>query len=89
MLAVHHLDGPATVNLFYRVASVLAAGGRFVLADLVVPDNTNDVVTPIDGIDDTPSSLADQLNWLPATCLRTEVNWQHRDLAITTSTKST
>ncbi len=66
MLAVHHLDGPAKADLFRRVAGILPVGGRFVLADLIVPENPDDVVTPIDGIDDVPSSLADQLNWLTA-----------------------
>lgn len=89
MLAVHHLDGPAKADLFHRVAEVLTIGGHFVLADLVVPEDPNDVVTPIDGIEDVPSSLADQLNWLSATGLSTEVTWQHRDLAITNSTKTT
>lgn len=58
MSAVHHLDGPAKANLFYRVASVLVAGGRFVLAELVVPEDPNDVVTPVDSVEGRPSSLA-------------------------------
>src|SRR5699024_5129363 len=36
-LAIHHLDGPGKADLFARIAEVLPAGGRFVLADLIVP----------------------------------------------------
>jgi len=82
MLAVHHLDGPGKVDLFARVAAALAPGGRFVLADLVVPDDPVDVVTPIDGVMDTPSPLDDQLHWLQQAGLRTRVAWQHRHLAV-------
>lgn len=88
MLAVHHLDGAGKADLFCRVAGVLTVGGRFVLADLVVPEKPGDVVTPIDGIEDVPSSLAEQLSWLTDAGLSTEVAWQHRDLAVITSTKS-
>jgi tRNA (cmo5U34)-methyltransferase len=63
-LAVHHLDGPGKADLFARIAAVLRPGGRFVLGDLVVPADPADVVTPIDWIDDTPSSLDAQLTWL-------------------------
>lgn len=89
MLAVHHLDGPGKADLFHRVAAVLTVGGRFVLADLIVPEDPDDVVTPVDGVEDLPSSLADQLSWLTATGLRAEVAWQHRDLVVITSTKPT
>ncbi len=89
MLAVHHLDGPDKANLFHRVAEVLPDDGRFVLGDLVVPEDSADVVTPIDGIDDVPSSLADQLQWLVDAGLTAEVTWHYRDLAVITSTKAT
>ena len=36
-LAVHHLDAPEKAALFGRVAALLAPGGRFVLADVIVP----------------------------------------------------
>jgi tRNA (cmo5U34)-methyltransferase len=81
-LAVHHLDGPGKAELFSRIAAVLAPGGRFVLADLVAPPDPADVVTPIDGIEDTPSSLDDQLGWLQAAGLDPEVTWHYRDLAV-------
>lgn len=87
MLAVHHLDGSGKADLFVRVASVLEPGGRFVLGDLVVPADPADVVTPIDWIDDTPSSLDEQLTWLAEAGLTTHVHWQHRDLAVVVAQK--
>jgi len=86
VLAVHHLDGPGKRDLFARVARVLAPDGRFVLGDLVVPDDPDDVVTEIDGVYDTPSSAADQLAWLRAAGLEAAVAWAHRDLAVLVGT---
>ncbi len=88
MLAVHHLGGSSKAELFDAVAEVLPTGGRFVLADLIVPEDPDDVVTPIDGVHDVPSSLTDQLRWLAAAGLETEVSWRHRDLAVITSAKT-
>lgn len=88
MLAVHHLDGAGKAELFAAVADVLPAGGRFVLGDLIVPDDPHDVVTPIDGVHDVPSSLPDQLRWLATAGLHTEVFWRHRNLVVITSTRS-
>lgn len=81
-LAVHHLDGPGKADLFTRVQAVVAPGGRFALADLVVPPRPEDVVTPVDGVVDRPSSVADQLRWLAEAGFTTQVHWQHRDLAV-------
>ncbi|GAA1859650.1 class I SAM-dependent methyltransferase [Brevibacterium marinum] len=81
-LAVHHLDGEGKADLFKRIGTVLVDGGRFVLADLVVPPDPADVVTPIDGVVDTPSSLAEQLDWMNTAGLAPRVTWQHRDLAV-------
>jgi ubiquinone/menaquinone biosynthesis C-methylase UbiE len=80
--AIHHLDGPGKADLFRRVADVLAPGGRFVVADVVVPDDPADVVTPLDEGFDLPSTVADQLAWLTAAGLRAAVAWAHRDLAV-------
>jgi tRNA (cmo5U34)-methyltransferase len=85
-LAVHHLDDPAKAQLFARVAAVLAPGGRFVLADVVVPEDPADVVTPLDEGFDLPSGVAEQLQWLAAAGLRAHVAWQHRDLAVIVGT---
>lgn len=81
-LAVHHLDGPGKRNLFLRLADVLAPGGRVVIGDVIVPDDPADVVTPIDGAYDTPSTIAEQLDWLRDAGLDSRVVWSARDLAV-------
>jgi tRNA (cmo5U34)-methyltransferase len=81
-LTVHHLDGAGKADLFRRVRAVMRPGGRFVLADVVVPEDPSQAVTPIDGDYDKPSSVADQLGWLSAAGLRPRVAWRHRDLAV-------
>ena len=81
-LAVHHLDGPGKRSLFERVAAVLAPGGRFVLADVVVPDDPADALTPLDPSYDLPSALADQLAWLRNAGLTASTTWHHHDLAV-------
>jgi len=81
-LAVHHLAGPAKAKLFGRVAEALRPGGRFALADVVVPEDPSDVVTPIDGVHDVPSRVDEQLAWLRAAGLEPAVAWAHRDLAV-------
>jgi tRNA (cmo5U34)-methyltransferase len=85
-LAVHHLDDPAKANLFGRVAALLAPGGRFVLADVVVPEDPADIVTPLDEGFDLPSTVAEQIAWLAAAGLRAHVAWTHRDLAVIVGT---
>ena len=86
-LSVHHLDGPGKADLFARIAEVLDSGGRFVLGDLIVPADPADVVTPIDWVDDTHSSLEEQLTWFAEAELTTRVHWQHRDLAVVVAEK--
>lgn len=81
-LAVHHLDGPAKADLFRRVADVLAPGGRFVLGDLVVPEDPAHVVTHIDGEWDRPSGAAEQVAWMKAAGLSARVAWADKDLAV-------
>jgi tRNA (cmo5U34)-methyltransferase len=81
-LAVHHLDGAGKADLFARVADRLRPGGRFVLGDVVGPDDPADVVTPIDGVYDQPSTTGDQLRWLAAAGLDAEVVWARQDLVV-------
>ena len=81
-LAVHHLDGPGKAELFGRLPRVLAPGGRVVLADLVVPDDPADLVTPIDRDRDQPSAAADQLTWLRDAGLEGRIAWAEADLAV-------
>jgi tRNA (cmo5U34)-methyltransferase len=86
-LAVHHLDGPGKQDLFKRIAAVLAPGGRFVLADVVVPENEQDVVTPIDWEYDLPDRADDQLDWLRGAGLDAETVWTEKDLAVLRATR--
>lgn len=81
-LAIHHLDGPGKQQLFKRIAERLAPGGRFVMADVVVPDDPADVVTPVDGIYDKPSRVADMLTWLGEAGFDSRVFWTKLDLAV-------
>lgn len=84
-LAVHHLDGPGKAELFTRVAAVLRPGARFVLGDVIIPDDAADAVTPLSDDYDKPSRLADQVAWLQAAGLEVEVVWQGDDLAVLTA----
>jgi tRNA (cmo5U34)-methyltransferase len=61
VLAVHHLDGDGKRDLFRRVADV---SDRFVLGDVVIPERPEDAMIEIDGVYDTPSTVAEQLEWL-------------------------
>ena len=81
-LAIHHLDAAAKAGLFARVAAVLAPGGRFVMADVIVPEDPGDVVTPLDAGFDLPETVPDLLRWLQDAGLRGHVAWQARDLAV-------
>ena len=81
-LAVHHLDGPAKADLFARVAATLEPGGRFVLADVVVPDDPADATTPLSPGYDLPSTVDDQLAWLRQAGFDATVVWAEGDLAV-------
>jgi tRNA (cmo5U34)-methyltransferase len=81
-LAVHHLAGPGKADLFRRVAEVLGPGGRFVLGDVIVPADPADVVTPVDGVEDVPSTIEEQLAWLREAGFDARVGWLERDLAV-------
>jgi tRNA (cmo5U34)-methyltransferase len=87
-LTVHHLDGSGKATLFRRVAAVLSPGGRFVLGDVVVPEDRTDVATPVDRNYDTPSTVADQLRWLAAAGLQPRVVWAQGDLAVLVAERS-
>jgi tRNA (cmo5U34)-methyltransferase len=86
-LAVHHLDPAGKAALFRRVAAVLALGGHFVLADVVVPERPEDAVIDCTPGFDLPDPVPDQLEWLRAAGLEPRVAWAQRDLAVVVATR--
>jgi tRNA (cmo5U34)-methyltransferase len=81
-LAVHHLDAAGKRDLFERVRAVLERGGRFVLADVFVPEDPGDAVTPIEEGFDLPDRLDDQLDWLAAVGFEPRIAWSWKDCAV-------
>jgi L-threonylcarbamoyladenylate synthase len=81
-LCVHHLRGTAKRDLFTRVHAALALGGRFVLADVILPEDPADAVISLSPGFDHPSPLEDQLRWLEEAGFAAQVTWRHRDLAV-------
>ena len=81
-LGIHHLDGPEKADLFVRVAHALSPGGRFIIGDVIVPEDPGDAVTPIDGVHDKPSTIAEQLGWLTVAGFVAHVEWVEGDLAV-------
>ena len=81
-LAIHHLEGSDKADLFARIAGVLRPGGRFVLGDVVIPENQPDAVTPLTADHDRPSTLADQLQWLDEAGFETSTVWSEHDLVV-------
>src|SRR5918911_1420107 len=86
-LAVHHLDSAGKADLFRRVAAVLSPGGRFVLADVVVPERPEDAVIDCTPGFDLPDPLPLQLEWLRAAGFQPRVTWARRDLAVIAATR--
>ena len=81
-LCVHHLVAHEKRDLFGRVHDVLEPGGRFVLADVVVPAPGEEATVSLTPGFDNPSTLDEQLEWLQRTGFRARVTWKHRDLAV-------
>jgi tRNA (cmo5U34)-methyltransferase len=84
-LAVHHLDGPGKARLFERIAAVLRPGGRFVLADVIVPVGAGPAEIALSDGYDKPSTVAEQVEWLHDAGLEAAVPWQEADLALFTA----
>jgi tRNA (cmo5U34)-methyltransferase len=82
VLAVHHLRGVGKAELFGRIAAALEPGGRFVLADVVIPGRPEDAVVPIEEGFDFPDALPEQLAWLGEAGFSTTVVWSWKDLAV-------
>ena len=81
-LAVHHLDPGQKARLFERVRQVLSPGGRFVLADVVVPEDPSEAQIPLTPGFDKPSRVSEQLGWLAAAGFEPRVTWERGDLAV-------
>jgi tRNA (cmo5U34)-methyltransferase len=81
-LAIHHLDAEGKRGLYRRIADVLRPGGRFVLADVIVPEWEEDAVTPTTPGFDRPDRLVDQLEWLREAGFEPETTWSWKDLAV-------
>jgi tRNA threonylcarbamoyl adenosine modification protein (Sua5/YciO/YrdC/YwlC family) len=81
-LCVHHLNGPGKADLFRRVRAVLGPGGRFVLADVVVPADPEEARTPLTPGFDRPSAVSDQLEWLREAGFDARPVWESGDLAV-------
>jgi tRNA (cmo5U34)-methyltransferase len=81
-LTVHRFDDARKLDLFRRVRDRLRPGGRSVLADVVIPDDPADTVTPVPPDYHKPSPVADQLSWLQQARLQPTVRWRHKDLVV-------
>jgi L-threonylcarbamoyladenylate synthase len=82
-LAIHHLDAVEKAALYLRLRGLVASGGRFVLADLVVPEDSADALIELNPGYDKPSTASEQLEWLRAAGFaRASVFWSRRDLAV-------
>jgi tRNA (cmo5U34)-methyltransferase len=81
-LAIHHLAPDGKRDLFRRIAAVLRPGGRFVLADVVIPERDEDAVTPTTPGFDRPDRAVDQLRWLEDAGFAAETTWAWKDVAV-------
>ncbi len=81
-LAVHHLGAAGKRGLFRRVAGVLQPGGRFVLADLVVPRPGENGPVRVDWEMDLPDTAADQVAWLAELGFEARADHVRADLAV-------
>ena len=82
-LAVHHLTDEGKRDLFARVAAQLSPGGRFVLGDVIVPDDPAEVVIPLDEGYDLPSPVTTIIALLEDVGFDSvRLVWSRRDLAI-------
>jgi len=80
--AIHHLPSEAKADLFERVAAVLRPAGRFVLCDVVVPEQPVAVPVPLEPGFDLPDTARDQLRWLADAGFDASVVLAEGDVAI-------
>jgi L-threonylcarbamoyladenylate synthase len=81
-LCVHHLPGAEKAELFRRVAAALAPGGRFVLGDVIEPEDPTVERSPLTPGYDHPSPVPDQLEWLRAAGFDARTVWAEGDLVV-------
>ena len=87
-LCVHHLLADEKRDLFDRIHAVLAPGGRFVLADVVVASDPGHATTTLTPGYDNPSTLAEQLRWLAESGFDARATWVDHDLAVVLARRS-
>ncbi|MGA9761175.1 MAG: methyltransferase [Gaiellaceae bacterium] len=83
-LAIHHLESADKRLIFRRIHEALADGGRFVFADVFVPDDPARAATPVSSPLDRPDRLDDQLGWMREAGFEVRVVWASGDLAVVT-----
>lgn len=81
-LAVHHLEGKHKARLFLDIARHLQRGARFVMGDVVIPDNPTDALIENEDGYDFPSTIHDQVSWMNEAGFSSEVVWTCKDLAV-------
>jgi len=85
-LAIHHLTAAEKQDLYSRIASSLRSRGRFVVADVVIPDDPADTTIELSDYD-RPSPIGDQLDWLDQAGLEPHLCWTDKDLAVLAADK--
>jgi tRNA (cmo5U34)-methyltransferase len=85
-LAVHHLDAHHKKLLFGRLRALLPDGGQFVMADVVLPTDPHDAVTPLTPDFDYPEDLTDLTTWLRQARFNPSIVWSWKDLAVVSAT---
>jgi tRNA threonylcarbamoyl adenosine modification protein (Sua5/YciO/YrdC/YwlC family) len=81
-LCIHHLYPEEKADLFHRVRQVVAGGGAFVIADVVVPDDPGQARIGLTPDYDRPSTASEHLSWLAQVGFAAHVLWQEGDLAV-------
>jgi tRNA (cmo5U34)-methyltransferase len=81
-LAIHHLEAEDKARLFREIAKHLEPGGRFVMADVVVPNDPAEALIENEPGYDFPSTVDEQLIWMSEAGFSTEVTWTCKDLAV-------
>ncbi len=81
-LCVHHLDGPEKADLFRRIGEVLVPGGRFVLGDVVLPEDRSAATMPLTPGFDKPSTASEQLGWLDGAGFDARVVWDGGEVVV-------